>query len=59
MTMILENSKGKNYLLNVMDTPGHLNFSDEVSTSLRISDGIILVLDVIEGLGLNCKSVIR
>ena len=59
MTMVLEDSKGKNYLLNVMDTPGHLNFSDEVSTSLRISDGIILVVDVIEGLGLNSKNIIK
>ena len=59
MSMVLENSKGKNYLLNVMDTPGHLNFSDEVSTSLRVSDGIILVVDAIDGLGLNSKNIIK
>jgi U5 small nuclear ribonucleoprotein component len=48
-SFILENSKGKNYLINCMDTPGHTNFSDEVSHAMAISDGCVLVVDVVEG----------
>ena len=42
-----------------MDTPGHCNFSDEVSQSLAIADGLVLVVDVIEGVGLNSTNIIK
>lgn len=41
--------KEPSHLFNILDTPGHVNFSDEISTTLRISDGAILVVDAIEG----------
>jgi U5 small nuclear ribonucleoprotein component len=34
-----------------MDTPGHPNFTDEVATSIRLADNVILVVDVVEGVG--------
>jgi U5 small nuclear ribonucleoprotein component len=34
-----------------MDSPGHPNFSDEVTASLRMADNAILVVDVVEGVG--------
>lgn len=32
-----------------MDTPGHVNFSDEMCVSVRISDGVIVIVDALEG----------
>jgi translation elongation factor EF-G len=45
----MQNSKGKSHLLNVIDTPGHVNFVDEVASCARLTDGVILVVDVVEG----------
>lgn len=47
--MVLPDSRGKSYLFNIMDTPGHVNFSDEVTSSIRLSDGIVLFIDAAEG----------
>lgn len=38
---------------------GHVNFSDEVTASLRLCDGAVLVVDVIEGLMLNTERIIK
>lgn len=49
ITLLLPDFKDKSYILNIIDTPGHPNFLAEVVAGLRISDGVILVVDVIEG----------
>ncbi|TWW70269.1 116 kDa U5 small nuclear ribonucleoprotein component [Takifugu flavidus] len=59
VTMVLPDSRGKSYLFNVMDTPGHINFSDEVTSSIRISDGIVLFIDAAEGVMLNTERLIK
>ena len=59
ITVILQDSREKSYLFNFIDTPGHPNFSDEVSTGIRLADGMILVIDCIEGVTFQTERSIK
>lgn len=59
MSVVLPDMNGKSYVVNVMDVPGHPNFAGEVSAGLRMSDGAILLIDVVEGLQLNTRLHLR
>jgi len=59
MSLVLQNTKGKSHLLNLIDTPGHVDFVDEVAASLRLVDGVCLVVDVVEGVQVNTEQIIK
>lgn len=49
ITLLLPDFKDKNYVINVIDSPGHPNFLAEVVAGLRVCDGVVLVVDAIQG----------
>jgi len=59
VTLLLQDSKEKSFLVNVFDTPGHVNFSDEVTAAYRLADGVVIVIDAAEGIALNVERLIK
>lgn len=59
MSLLLQSTKGKSHLFNIIDTPGHVNFMDEVAASLRLADGLVLVVDVVEGVQVSTEQIIK
>lgn len=47
------------YLINLVDTPGHVDFSGMVSQALRLVDGVIIVVDAVEQVMAQTESVVK
>ncbi|MEO9294464.1 MAG: elongation factor EF-2 [Nitrososphaera sp.] len=58
VTLLYEN-EGKDYVINMIDTPGHIDFTGRVTRALRAIDGVVVVSDSVEGIMTQTETVTR
>lgn len=57
MAFIKQCKDGSGFLINLIDSPGHVDFSSEVTAALRVTDGALVVVDCVSGMDMSEQPV--